>query len=362
MDNKSHANFFLLLSLVGSCLVVYFIVKPFLGSLILAAVFAFLFQSFYQKFLSLLRQREGLAALATTVLAIVIVIVPIALLGTQIFKESSQLYKSLISEGKDGFVVTIETIVNRARTVLPIPPDFELNLSQYARQGLQVLIQNFGTVFSSLAKILLNSFVLLAAFYFFLKDGYKLKNYFIALSPLADSDDELIVSRLKMGVSATIKGNLTIGLVQGVLTGIGFAIFGVPNAALWGGVAAVAAFLPGLGTALVIAPAIIFLFLVGNTLGGIGLLVWGLTAVGLIDNFLGPKLVGQGMQLHPLAIFIAVLGGLSFFGPLGFLLGPLAISVCLAFVDIYESLKARESENNPGKGLKEKGLKEIGKL
>ena len=92
-----------------------------------------------------------------------------------------------------------------------------------------------------------------------------------------------------------------------------------------------------------IIPAIIIQFLIGNTFAGVGLLLWGITAVGLVDNFLGPRLVGRGMQLHPLAVFIAVLGGLSFFGPLGFLLGPLALSICLAFIDIYFSLKNKIS-------------------
>lgn len=75
--------------------------------------------------------------------------------------------------------------------------------------------------------------------------------------------------------------------------------------------------------------------------GAVGLLVWGVVAVGLVDNFLGPKLVGRGMQLHPLAVFIAVLGGLAFFGPLGFILGPLVMSVCLALIDIYAALRKR---------------------
>lgn len=238
----------------------------------------------------------------------------------------------------------MEEILNRTRTVLPIPADFKLDFGQYAKQGLEVLIQNFGAVFSSFAKIIINAFVFLTAFYFFIKDGNRLKNYFVDLSPLDDTDDEFIVSRLKSAVSAAMKGNLAIGIIQGALTGIGFAIFGVPNPVLWGGVAAIAAFLPGIGTSLVIIPAIIFLFLTGNTFGGVGLLVWGVTAVGLVDNFLGPKLVGRGMQLHPLAVFIAVLGGLVFFGPLGFLLGPLAMSVCLALFDIYSSLKLKESQ------------------
>lgn len=343
MDKNQYSYYFLLLALGASCLIVYFIAKPFLGPLILAAVFAFLFQPIYQKFLHYLKKRESLAALATTVLAIILIIIPIALLGTQIFRESSQLYQSLVSEG-GGFKESIRDIIGRVRAVLPFPEDFELDFGQYAKQGLEVLIQNFGAVFSSFAKILLNAFVFLTAFYFFLKDGSRLKNYFVTLSPLDDADDEFIVSRLKAAVSAAVKGNLAIGLIQGALTGIGFTIFGVPNAALWGGVAAVAAFLPGIGTALVITPAIIFLFLTGNTFGGIGLLIWGVTAVGLVDNFLGPKLVGRGMQLHPLVVFIAILGGMAFFGPLGFLLGPLAMSVCLALIDIYSSLKVRENK------------------
>ncbi|WKZ26569.1 MAG: AI-2E family transporter [Candidatus Paceibacterota bacterium] len=343
MDKKHQSHYFLFIALSVSIVVVYFIIKPFLGPLILAAVFAFLFQPIYKKFLNYLKKRESVAAFSTTIVAIFLILLPISILGTQIFKESSQLYQTLTSEN-NNFVSSMEEILNRTRTVLPIPADFKLDFGQYAKQGLEVLIQNFGAVFSSFAKIIINAFVFLTAFYFFIKDGNRLKNYFVDLSPLDDTDDEFIVSRLKSAVSAAMKGNLAIGIIQGALTGIGFAIFGVPNPVLWGGVAAIAAFLPGIGTSLVIIPAIIFLFLTGNTFGGVGLLVWGVTAVGLVDNFLGPKLVGRGMQLHPLAVFIAVLGGLVFFGPLGFLLGPLAMSVCLALFDIYSSLKLKESQ------------------
>lgn len=343
MDKKHQSHYFLFIALSVSIVVVYFIIKPFLGPLILAAVFAFLFQPIYKKFLNYLKKRESVAAFSTTIVAIFLILLPISILGTQIFKESSQLYQTLTSEN-NNFVSSMEEILNRTRTVFPIPADFKLDFGQYAKQGLEVLIQNFGAVFSSFAKIIINAFVFLTAFYFFIKDGNRLKNYFVDLSPLDDTDDEFIVSRLKSAVSAAMKGNLAIGIIQGALTGIGFAIFGVPNPVLWGGVAAIAAFLPGIGTSLVIIPAIIFLFLTGNTFGGVGLLVWGVTAVGLVDNFLGPKLVGRGMQLHPLAVFIAVLGGLVFFGPLGFLLGPLAMSVCLALFDIYSSLKLKESQ------------------
>lgn len=341
MIKNHHSNYFLFLALAGSMVVVYFIAKPFLSPLILAAIFAFLFQPIYKKLLNYLKKRESLAAFFTTIIAVVLVLLPVTFLGIQIFKESSQLYQSLVNEGGGDFVGAIENALNQARSILPIPEDFQIDIGQYVKQGLAFLIENLGAVFSSFAKMLINLLVFLIAFYFLLKDGSKLKNYLVVLSPLEDTDDEFIVSRLKTAVSAAVKGNLTIGLIQGVLTGIGFAIFGVPNAVLWGSVAVISAFLPGIGTALVITPAIIFLFITGNTFGAIGLLVWGVTAVGLVDNFLGPRLVGRGMQLHPLMVFIAILGGLAFFGPLGFLLGPLAMSVCLALIEIYASLKGR---------------------
>lgn len=341
MDKNKQANYFLLFALSISFIIVYFIAEPFLGPLILAAVFAFLFQPIYKRLFKYLKKRAGAAAIITTIIAVIMVLIPISFLGSQIFKESSQVYQSLIANGGD-FEESVRGVIDQARAILPIPDNFEIDLGQYARQSLEVLVRNVGAVFSSFAKLLLNSFVFILAFYFFLKDGGKLKDYFVDLSPLDDKDDEFILSRLKLGVAAAIKGNLTIGLIQGTLTGIGFAIFGVPNAALWGAVAAIAALLPGIGTALVITPAIAYLFLTGNIFGGFGLLIWGFTAVGLIDNLLGPRLVSQGMHLHPLAVFIAVLGGIAFFGPLGFLLGPLAMSVFLALVDIYSSLKSKK--------------------
>lgn len=343
--NNQHSYYFLLFCLAVSIIVVYLIVQPFLTSLVLAAMFAFIFQPVYRKFLCFTHQRAELSALATTAVAIILIVLPITFLGILIFKESTELYQMLAGEDKSGLIEISENIIDRLRAILSIPENFKPDIAQYARQGLETLVSNLGAIFSSFAKMLLNTFMFLTAFYFFLKDGRKLKDYFVALSPLADSNDEIIVSRLQSAVSATVKGNLALGFIQGILTSIGFAIFGVPNAALWGSVAAVAALVPGIGTALVIAPAIIFLFLTGNTFGGIGLMVWGVTAVGLVDNLLGPRLLGRGMQLHPLAVFLSVLGGLAFFGPLGFFLGPLAINVCLALIDIYFSLKARQEAN-----------------
>jgi predicted PurR-regulated permease PerM len=324
--------------------VVYLIIRPFLTPLILAAVFAFIFHPLYRRVLNIFKGRKSLAAFFVTVISAILIIAPLTLLGNQIFKETSQMYQAIVGDGKGVSSKSIEYVISQIQSVLPIPKGYDINLSEYVMQGLSFLIQNFVVIFSSFAKIMFDALVFVIAFYFFIKDGGKMKDYFINLSPLADKDDEFVLSKLKTSVSSVVKGNLAIGVIQGLLTGIGFAIFGVSNAALWGVVAAVAALVPGLGTAIVVVPAVIYLYLSGNTFGWVGLSIWGATAVGLIDNLLGPKLIGRGMGIHPLAVFVSVLGGLAFFGPLGFLLGPLTMSICLALIDIYFSLKTQAAK------------------
>jgi hypothetical protein len=100
-------------------------------------------------------------------------------------------------------------------------------------------------------------------------------------------------------------------MIQGLLTGIGFYVFGVPNPALWGSFAVVAALIPGIGTSLVIVPGVLYLFFVNTHLHALGMLIWGILAVGLIDNFLGPMLVNRGVNIHPFLILLSVMGRLA---------------------------------------------------
>lgn len=341
MHNNKHHQLFLFFCLSVSLVFVFFIIRPFLVPLIMAGLFAFLFQPIYARLKIWTKGRVSISAFLVTILSIVMVILPIFFLGTIVLREVTDLYRDLAS-GDGGIVGKAEKLIVDAKSAYPLLNQIDLDFSRYARQGLEALAQNVGAIFSSFAKFILNTFVFLMAFYFLLKDGRPFGKYLVELSPLDDKDDLFIFSRIKSAVHATVKGNLTIGLIQGVLTGVGFAIFGVPNPVLWGSIAAIAALMPGIGTALVLIPGIIYLFVTGHVYSGLGLTIWGMTAVGMVDNFLGPKLIGHGMQLHPLAVFVSVLGGMALFGPLGFIFGPLALSICLALIDIYFSLKKHD--------------------
>jgi len=343
MNNRKPQLYFLLVILAGTFVLVFFIFRPFLYALALAMVFATVFQPVYKKIVGFTRGRRGLSALATILIVVAFIFPPLIFLGIQIFQETQQLYSSLAEGGWGNAVLNIfNGLRDSFQKYFPATQEFSLNIDQYLKQGLIWLLQHLGSIFGSFAKMAVSSLLFLIALYYLLKDGQKLKAAIIALSPLSDADDEAIFIKLGKAIDSVMRGNLLIALVQGVLTSVGFAIFGVPNAALWGSVAAIAALIPGIGTALVLAPAILFLFLKGEVFSGVGLIVWGVGAVGLVDNFLGPKLVGRGMQLHPLIILLSVLGGIGFFGPIGFLLGPLTVSLLFALLSIYSSLMTKE--------------------
>ncbi|KKT76894.1 MAG: hypothetical protein UW70_C0009G0002 [Candidatus Peregrinibacteria bacterium GW2011_GWA2_44_7] len=184
------------------------------------------------------------------------------------------------------------------------------------------------------------------ALYYAFKDGETFKKSLVSLSPLQDIHDIQIFNKLTLAINAVIKGNLTVALVQGAVTTVGLLIFGVPSAILWGSITAVTALIPGLGTSLVVIPSVLFLFFTGETISAIGLLIWGLTAVGLVDNVLGPKLVEKGMQVHPFLILLSILGGLGLFGALGFILGPILLSLLFALLEIYVTLRKEQKTSS----------------
>ena len=335
MDTQKSQFNFLLIMLVGAFILSFFIFRPFIYALALALIFAVVFYPLNQRLLKLFRG-PGLASLLTTFVFILFILIPLVLFGTQVFKEARQLYSFLTTGGEKEIILNLfRDATDKIQQFLPGANEISFDPNQYLKQGAAWLIQNFAAIFSNFAGALLNFFIFIVAFYYLLKDGQKLKKIIIDVSPLTDIEKETILNKLKLSVNSVIKGNLVIAVIQGILTSMGLTIFGVPNAILWGMAAAITSLIPGIGTSLVILPAILYLFLKGQPVNAAGLIIWGVVAVGLIDNFLGPRLIGKGMRLHPLLVILAVLGGAAFFGPIGFLLGPLTLSLFLTLFDIY---------------------------
>lgn len=342
MGQRKLEIYFFFAIFIGVLVISFFIFYPYIYALILAAIFAIIFKPLHNRILGLMKHQESIAAVLTLLVVFFTVLIPLILIGAQIFREAQDLYVYLTNNGGGdiNILVSIENNFNNfVRSIFPnIQPvniasgiDFDL----YIREGLNWLFRNVGSLLSSVTSITLNFLIFLLAFFYLLKDGKRFKKQLILLSPLPDKYDEEISDKLEIAINSIIKGSITVALIQGFLTGIGFNIFGVPSPAFWGAVAAVASLVPALGTAVVTAPAVIFLFVSGNVFGAIGLAIWGAVAVGLVDNFIGPKLIQRGTKLHSFLILLFALGGLSLFGPIGFLLGPIILSLLAALIDIY---------------------------
>lgn len=335
MKKEQVQLYFFFFLLLGTLTLTFLMFLPFLSVLAVAALLAIIFYPLHRRILRAVGDRRSVAAAITLATATAIVILPVAVFSFFLFVEARDLYLRLSVNGLGEFAVPIQALETYLQRLIP---GFELDIRAYSGEAALWLSREFGVIFAGTASAILGLFLGSIAFYYFVRDGVRLVETIKRYSPLDDVHDVAIFDKLNRTVHSVINGSLSVALIQGILTSIGLAIFGVPNPALWGGIAAIAALVPLAGTAVVIIPALGYLLLTGAFGHALGLLIWGVSIVGLVDNFLGPRLVGRGVEVHPLLIIFAVFGGLAFFGPIGFLLGPIVMSMLLVLGEIYATL------------------------
>jgi predicted PurR-regulated permease PerM len=323
--------FFGLVGVVGY--LVWELFSPFVGSLALAAIVVTICRPLYRKILKHTpRKQETIAALFTTLLVVFIVFVPVFILGTLIFREAVSIYTLFSSGAQATLTLSLQTI---DQFIAKIIPGFSLDIIAYAQQAAAFVASHITTIFAGTASTIFFLFISLIATFYFFRDGREFTRMLIEISPLPDDQDEIILSRLERSVRSVVLGTVLVALIQGILTAIGLSLFGFDRAILWGSIASFGALIPGIGTSIVFIPAIGYLLLTGAYAKLIGVAIWAMLAVGLIDNFLGPYLISRGGTLHPFFILLAVLGGISFFGPIGFILGPVILSLFKVLIELY---------------------------
>lgn len=310
----------------------FFIFQPFWVVLVLGASFSIVLFPLYA-WLTKKRLPDWLSALITIILFTIVLCGPILGIGVIVFNQSQDAYISVLSTRSAlPFVNSIENTINK---ILPSGVTFDAN--EKISSFVSYISGNIANIFSTVVSAFFSFLLMLFIIFYFLKDGARWRKAVVVLSPLSDKDDERIISRLILAVNGVMKGNLFIALIQGILMGAGLWIFGVPNPALWGVVAAICSLIPTFGTAFVSVPAIIFLFFTGNITQAVGLLIWAVVLVGTIDNFLTPLVVGGKTNIPPLLVLFSVLGGISLLGPVGILMGPLTISLLYTLISIYRN-------------------------
>lgn len=340
-DNNRIVEYLFFFGLLGIvAYIMWQIISPFIGALALAAILATVSYPIYEWSQKVVpRRNESVAALLAIVIVITIIVAPLSLVGYLVVNEAVSFYTA----ANNGSVFTLaKPLADLESAVQAYIPQFSLDIERYAGQGAEWLASNVGNIFVSTASTIFLLFIAFFGLFYLFRDGKTFTKQLVYLSPLPDDQDERIVERLSKSVNSVVGGVLTIALIQGALSAIGFAIFGIEQAVLLGSIAAIGALIPGVGTTIVFAPIIVLLLMGGQIVPALGLAVWGMFAVGLIDNVIGPKLISRGTTLHPFLVLISVLGGIALFGPIGFVLGPICLSFFMVLLELY-SLHMSES-------------------
>lgn len=328
--------------------VLFLIFKPYLSALFVAAVFAIVFYPLHVRILALLKDRKTTSAVLSVVVVLFIILIPLLVMTSTLFQEASDVTTTLSSKSDTaGF---IEARLNAFETHINtyLSQDIQIDFSTRAivRESASWITDNLGSFFAGIAKGTLDIFLMIIGLFFFFRDGERIKESVIRWSPLDDAYDKSILGKMGIAINSVVKGSLFIAVIQGFLTGIGFWIFGVPSPVLWGFIATLASLIPSVGTAIVWIPGVLFLFFAEEKTGmAIGLALWGGLLVGLIDNFLRPILIERGVKIHPFLILLSVFGGISLFGPIGFLVGPVILSFVFALFEVYPKIIQTEVRN-----------------
>jgi predicted PurR-regulated permease PerM len=338
MDRRGIHKSFLLVLVLFISVVFLSMIRPFLMGLLLAGIFSALGHPLYRRLCRRLGGRQALASAVTLLIAVLVVLLPLTgLLGVvtaQAVKVGQSvtpwIQKQLATPASFsewlGHLPFYEHVEPYRETILQKAGELVGTLTRFLINGLQAA--TMGTV-----NFVFMLFLLLYAMFFFLVDGEKLLEKILYYMPLEDADERRLLNRFTSVTRATLKGTAVIGVVQGGLAGMAFAVAGIPSAVFWGTVMTVLSIIPGIGTALVWGPAAIILAAQGHRGKAIGIAVFCGVLVGSVDNFLRPRLVGKDTEMHDLMILFSTLGGIAMFGIIGFIIGPI---VAALFVTIWE--------------------------
>ncbi|MEQ9501262.1 MAG: AI-2E family transporter [Deltaproteobacteria bacterium] len=336
-------SFFLILFL-GTIAAFIYVFFDFVTDIILALLFVYLSRPLYQWFMPRLK-KAWLASSLVCVIIVFLVLIPTAFLVGSLSAEAVVAFDRV---GES--VAVLEEVLfgdsSIARTVRRAADFAGVEYSPKALRDLATgaagaaatfLGGQINTILGNVFAILFHFVMMMVMVFYLLIDGGKLKRYIYRLSPLPTHEEELIATQFGSVGRAILFGNGIGSLIQGVIGGLTMAAFGLPSAVLWGTVMTIFAFLPLAGIMVVVIPASVFMALTGRPLAAVAFLVVNTVQALFVENVVKTRLIGSHMKMHNLLIFLSLIGGLSVFGVIGILYGPLVVTMFLTLSRLYET-------------------------
>ncbi len=337
---KSLPQFFFLLIVLLITVAFFGLIGGFLFAVFWAVIFAILFYNRFEIFNRYFNGRKNLAAALTLLYIFLLVMVPLAVVTIVVINEAQDVAERINSSD-----VSLRERVAELQNSIPIDDTFlsryGLNtievrnrITEFLTTGSQKIAGQAVTITQNFFGFIISFSLMLYVLFFFLRDGKELVRGLIWVLPIGDRQEWTLLRRFESVARATVKGSLLVALSQGVMGGLLFAAVGIDAAFLWGVLMVLAALLP-VGSVLVWGPWAAVMFFQGEYGRGIALVIVGACFIGLIDNILRPRLVGQDTKMPDYLVLLSTLGGLTWFGLSGFVIGPI---IAALFVTCWQML------------------------
>jgi predicted PurR-regulated permease PerM len=342
-EKRPSASTLFLLALAALALYFcYLIASPFRGPIFLAVMIAIVFHPVHVRVQQHIKGKNA-AALISTILVVIVVIIPATALGLVVLKEIRGLSDLLNEKSAEqgGWNPYVTHSVDRflgwlAQYVDVSTLDLRGALVRLLDQISRSLISWGAQVVSDIVSFLTATVVAFFTLFFLFRDGRSVLAHAADALPLKAGQVERLFTGVSDSIVANVYGCLAVGAAQGTLLGLGFWALRVPSPVVWGLVTALCSLIPIVGSAAVWGPAAVIFFITGHPWKGAILLAWGAVVVAQIDNVVRPYVISGRAKMHPLLVFFALIGGVKAFGVLGLFIGPVVLSLTLV---VFEMLR-----------------------
>jgi len=308
----------------------FLLVRPLLLAIITGLILAFIFSPIYDWFHKHTKSKN-FSALLICLLLLVLIILPLWFLTPIVIDQSIKIYSAA---QQIDFITPLKNFFPDFFASEQFSSEVGSTIYSFVNKITSSLLDSFSQLILNFPKLLLQLLIVFFVLFFVLRDKENLVKYIQSLLPFSkEIEKKLFKSSRDMTISV-LYGQVVIGIIQGIIAGIGFFIFKVPNALLLTLFAAIAGIFPIVGTALVWVPVVIYLVIAGNSLPALGVMIFGIIS-SLMENLIKPAFVSKRTNINTSLILIGMIGGLLLFGLLGIVLGPLILAYLLIILELY---------------------------
>jgi predicted PurR-regulated permease PerM len=320
----------LIFFIVLLAVLVFLVVRPVLMTVLGGLILAYIFLPVH-RWITKQVKNKTLSAAIVSALVLIIIIAPLWFLASTMIKQVFNLYQ--FSQNWDVYGL-VNTIVPQSAGE-EIISQISLGLTNAISTSTSAILNWIVDFLLNFPIILLHLLLVAFVFFFALKEEEELRKFASGISPLKKTEEEKLVKQFKDMTKAIIYGQIILGLIQGIFAGIGFLVFGIPNALVLTVIATILSIIPVIGPSLVYFPVTIYLLIIGQPFLAIGYLLYNLLIVSTIDNFLRAHLVSRKTKVSSVIVLIGMIGGIFIFGVLGLILGPLILAYFITFLKAY---------------------------